>query len=96
MVRWPPAAERGVTREPVAARAPVHADRGFYRIDTNTRAPAIDRETWRLAIGGLVDRQRSIALGTIYALEPTHVFATLSCISNPPGGDLINTTLGPV
>jgi DMSO/TMAO reductase YedYZ molybdopterin-dependent catalytic subunit len=80
--------------KPVAGtRAEFTPIEDFYRIDTNTRAPSIDREKWRLAIGGLVDRQRAIALSTIYALEPTHVFATLSCISNPPGGDLISTTL---
>jgi len=25
-------------------------------------------------------------------MEPLHQFVTLSCISNPPGGDLISTT----
>jgi DMSO/TMAO reductase YedYZ molybdopterin-dependent catalytic subunit len=33
-----------------------------------------------------------MALADIRALEATDVFATLSCISNPPGGDLISTT----
>lgn len=64
----------------------------FYRIDTNTRAPAIDGDRWRLAVVGLVERERSLSLADIRALEPTHLFATLSCISNPPGGDLISTT----
>lgn len=82
------------TVKPVAGtRAEFTPVEDFYRVDTNTRAPSIDRERFRLDVGGLVDRQRSIPISDIYALEPTHVFATLSCISNPPGGNLISTTL---
>jgi DMSO/TMAO reductase YedYZ molybdopterin-dependent catalytic subunit len=64
----------------------------FYRIDTNTRAPMIDGDRWRLTIGGLVDREQTLTLADIRAIEPLHFFATLCCISNPPGGDLISTT----
>lgn len=64
----------------------------FYRIDTDTRAPSIDAARWRLAIGGLVERPQSLTLDELRALEPIDVFATLCCISNPPGGDLISTT----
>jgi DMSO/TMAO reductase YedYZ molybdopterin-dependent catalytic subunit len=64
----------------------------FYRIDTDTRAPAIDVGRWRLAVGGLVDRPLSVALEELRGMESTDLFATLCCISNPPGGDLISTT----
>lgn len=64
----------------------------FYRIDTDTRAPALDASGWRLAIGGLVDRPGRMTLGELRAIESLDVFATLCCISNPPGGDLISTT----
>src|SRR5438105_3198142 len=64
----------------------------FYRIDTNTRAPALDGNGWRLAFGGLADQPGVLTLADIRAFDPMHVFATLSCISNPPGGDLISTT----
>jgi len=64
----------------------------FYRIDTDTRAPSIDGDRWRLAIGGLVDGAHVLTLADLRALEPLHQFATLCCISNPPGGDLISTT----
>ena len=63
-----------------------------YRIDTNTRAPQLDADRWRLAVGGLVDRPRSIALAELRGFPPSHEFITLSCISNPVGGDLIGTT----
>jgi DMSO/TMAO reductase YedYZ molybdopterin-dependent catalytic subunit len=64
----------------------------FYRIDTDTRAPAIDGAQWRLAVGGLVETPLTLTLADVRAFEPSDVFATLSCISNPPGGDLISTT----
>jgi DMSO/TMAO reductase YedYZ molybdopterin-dependent catalytic subunit len=63
-----------------------------YRIDTDTRAPQLDADRWRLAVGGLVDRPGSLTLTEIRALPATHQFVTLSCISNPIGGDLISTT----
>ena len=63
-----------------------------YRIDTDTRAPEIDADRWRLVVGGLVDQSRSFTLAELRALPATHQFITLSCISNPVGGDLISTT----
>ncbi len=63
-----------------------------YRVDTNTRAPRIDLERWRLRVGGMVQRPLAFTLDELRQYEPVHEFATLSCISNPPGGDLISTT----
>ena len=63
-----------------------------YRIDTNTRAPQLDADSWRLMCDGLVDRPRSWTLSELRGLPATHQFITLSCISNPVGGDLIGTT----
>jgi DMSO/TMAO reductase YedYZ molybdopterin-dependent catalytic subunit len=63
-----------------------------YRIDTNTRVPVIDPQTWRLKIGGLVDHPLELTLADIRREQPLDQFVTLSCISNPVGGDLIGTT----
>jgi DMSO/TMAO reductase YedYZ molybdopterin-dependent catalytic subunit len=63
-----------------------------YRVDTNTRAPQLDVDAWRLTSGGLVDRQCVLTLADLRALPATHQFITLSCISNPVGGDLIGTS----
>jgi DMSO/TMAO reductase YedYZ molybdopterin-dependent catalytic subunit len=63
-----------------------------YRIDTDTRPPEIDPGRWRLTVDGLVERPRSFALAELRAMPPMHQFVTLSCISNPVGGDLIGTT----
>ena len=63
-----------------------------YRIDINTIASAIDPEQWRLNIDGLVEKPLALTLDELQRFEPTHQFITLSCISNPVGGDLIGTT----
>jgi DMSO/TMAO reductase YedYZ molybdopterin-dependent catalytic subunit len=63
-----------------------------YRIDINTTPPKIDGLMWRLWIKGMVEKPRSFTLDDLRRYEPMHQFITLSCISNPVGGDLIGTT----
>lgn len=63
-----------------------------YRIDINTTPPKIDGMMWRLKISGLVDKPLSFTLDELRRYESMHQFVTLSCISNPVGGDLIGTT----
>ncbi len=64
-----------------------------YRIDIDTRPPELDAATWRLRVGGLVERPLSLSLAELRErYEPRHQFVTLACISNPIGGDLIGTT----
>jgi DMSO/TMAO reductase YedYZ molybdopterin-dependent catalytic subunit len=62
-----------------------------YRIDINTIPPKIDQRQWRLKVSGLVERPLALALEQLQSYEPMHQFITLSCISNPVGGDLIGT-----
>ncbi|HKV77363.1 MAG TPA: molybdopterin-dependent oxidoreductase, partial [Candidatus Sulfotelmatobacter sp.] len=61
-----------------------------YRIDINAIPPNI--EEWRLKTTGLVEQPLSLTLEQLRGYEPMHQFVTLSCISNPVGGDLIGTT----
>lgn len=63
-----------------------------YRIDINTTPPTIEERQWRLKITGLVEQPLALTLEEIKRYEPLHQFVTLSCISNPVGGDLIGTT----
>ncbi len=62
-----------------------------YRIDINTIPPKIDQRQWRLKVSGLVERPLALTLEQLQSYEPMHQFITLSCISNPVGGDLIGT-----
>jgi len=63
-----------------------------YRIDINTIPPTLDGQQWRLKVGGLVDKPLELSLDELRSYEPMHQFVTLSCISNPIGGDLTGTT----
>ncbi len=63
-----------------------------YRIDITTIPPVIDGATWRLKVGGLVDRPLELTLDQLRRYEPLHQFVTLACVSNPLGGSLIGTT----
>ena len=63
-----------------------------YRIDINTIPPKVDEQQWRLQIAGLVEKPAAYTLQDLQRYEPMHQFVTLSCISNPVGGDLIGTT----
>jgi DMSO/TMAO reductase YedYZ molybdopterin-dependent catalytic subunit len=63
----------------------------FYRIDINLRPPEIDGRAWRLKLGGLVERPLSLSLADIWSRPRQTQALTLSCISNPVGGDLIST-----
>jgi DMSO/TMAO reductase YedYZ molybdopterin-dependent catalytic subunit len=63
-----------------------------YRIDINTIPPKIDGWQWALEVRGLVEKSVTLTLDEIRSREPLHQFITLSCISNPIGGDLIGTT----
>lgn len=63
-----------------------------YRIDINLRPPNVDAAGYALRVKGLGD-ERAVSLSDIREkYEPVHHYITLSCISNPVGGDLIGTT----
>jgi DMSO/TMAO reductase YedYZ molybdopterin-dependent catalytic subunit len=63
----------------------------FYVVDEELVDPDIDVATWRLAVGGMVDGPLDLDHGELLALPLVERYATLECISNPIGGDLIST-----
>ncbi len=65
----------------------------FYRIDTALRVPSIDPADWRLRIHGAVDREVELTWDELLALPLQEHMATLSCVSNEVGGDLIGNAL---
>jgi DMSO/TMAO reductase YedYZ molybdopterin-dependent catalytic subunit len=65
----------------------------FYLISKNLLDPLLRAEGWQLAISGLVERQQTLRHNDLLALPPTRLAATLQCISNEPGGDLIGTAI---
>jgi DMSO/TMAO reductase YedYZ molybdopterin-dependent catalytic subunit len=64
----------------------------FYRIDIDTRPPIIEGKSWVLQVAGLFDHPRPLTLSDLTAFPVATQPITLSCISNPVGGDLISTS----
>jgi len=89
-----PLPNAGAAVEPVqGTRRELTPVEDHYRIDINTRPPVVREEEWRLRFGGLVERPLVLSLAELRERwAPQHLFITLSCISNPVGGDLIGTT----
>ncbi|MDX2006323.1 MAG: molybdopterin-dependent oxidoreductase [Meiothermus sp.] len=53
--------------------------------------PRLKGKPWRLELGGLVDKPQGFDLGAIQALPAVELLNTMTCISNPVGGDLIGS-----
>ena len=63
----------------------------FYVVSKNFTDPVVDGQSWRLSLGGLVDRPQKLSLSELRALPSTTQYVTLECISNDVGGDLMST-----
>ena len=61
----------------------------FYRIDTAFIVPTVERETWRLKVTGLVDREVELTYAELVALPIVEQYVTIACVSNEVGGDLV-------
>lgn len=62
----------------------------FYRIDTALSVPQVSRGEWRLRIHGMVDREVTLSFDDLQRFELVEQIVTLTCVSNPVGGDLIS------
>ena len=65
----------------------------FYRVDIKLDPPRLDANTWRLELRGAVERPVTLSYTNLTTLPSESFYATLECISNRVGGDLISTTL---
>ncbi|MGB8448331.1 MAG: molybdopterin-dependent oxidoreductase [Nitrososphaeraceae archaeon] len=65
----------------------------FYRIDINPIVPVVDEKTWNLAVKGLVDNPMTLTYDEIRRMPSVEEYATLECVSNKIGGDLISTAI---
>ncbi|WP_453985237.1 molybdopterin-dependent oxidoreductase [Brevibacterium casei] len=63
----------------------------FYRIDTVLAPPTIDPRDWSLRIHGKVENEVTITMDELLELPLTEQHTTLTCVSNPVGGDLLGT-----
>jgi DMSO/TMAO reductase YedYZ molybdopterin-dependent catalytic subunit len=80
--------------EPATGTRPeVTRSQDFYRIDINTRPPVVDGHAWRLELKGLIDHPLRLSLADLRSRPAVNQAITLSCISNPVGGDLISAAV---
>jgi DMSO/TMAO reductase YedYZ molybdopterin-dependent catalytic subunit len=85
-----PAGAEGARGSAVPGLSPWRtSDLDFYRIDTAVVLPAVDPDTWRLRIHGMVDREVTLSYRDLLDRQLTEAWVTLCCVSNPVGGDLI-------
>ena len=63
----------------------------FYRVDIALRVPQLSREEWQLRIHGLVDREITYSFTDLERFEAVEAPITLTCVSNPVGGEYMST-----
>ena len=61
----------------------------FYRIDTALLVPQVRTEGWTLRVHGMVDRELELTFDELLARDLVEADATLACVSNEVGGDLV-------
>ena len=68
----------------------VTSNADFYRIDTALIVPQVGRDEWELRIHGMVDREITYRWPDLERFEVVENVVTLTCVSNPVGGELIS------
>jgi DMSO/TMAO reductase YedYZ molybdopterin-dependent catalytic subunit len=87
----PPMVPPGVQPAGVALAPFITRNDDFYRIDTALSVPQLSRAAWRLRIHGMVDHEVTLSFDDLQRFEVVEEVVTLTCVSNPVGGDLIST-----
>jgi DMSO/TMAO reductase YedYZ molybdopterin-dependent catalytic subunit len=77
----------------VALPSFVTANGDFYRIDTALSVPQLSRNEWQLKIHGMVDREITYRFDDLAKFDLVEKMVTLTCVSNPVGGDLISNAV---
>ena len=65
----------------------------FYRVDTALLVPDVPIEGWTLRIHGMVDNEIELTYADILDRELTENRITMTCVSNPVGGEYLGNAL---
>ncbi|MEO0492280.1 MAG: molybdopterin-dependent oxidoreductase [Actinomycetota bacterium] len=68
-------------------------DNQFYRIDTALSFPQVDPASWSLKFTGMVDNPYELTYDEILNMDLVERTITLSCVSNPIGGELVGNAV---
>lgn len=90
-----PAAPVPAGVQPAGVELPsfVTGNADFYRIDTALAVPQLSRADWKLRIHGMVDHEKTYRFDDLAGFELVEKMVTLTCVSNPVGGDLIGNAV---
>ena len=77
----------------VALPSYVTSNKDFYRIDTALSVPQLGRADWKLKIHGMVDREITYRFDDLGKFDLVQKMVTLTCVSNPVGGNLISNAV---
>ena len=75
---------------PAAVPGPITPVPSFYIVHKNLFPVEVDLARWSLTVDG-AERTAHLSLGDLQAMPVAEVVSTLTCISNPVGGNLIGT-----
>jgi DMSO/TMAO reductase YedYZ molybdopterin-dependent catalytic subunit len=67
------------------------ANNDFYRIDTALRIPTLAAADWTLRVHGMVARELTLSFDDLIARPLVERPITMTCVSNPIGGNLVST-----
>lgn len=65
----------------------------FYQVSKNPFDPELSAAAWKLEVGGLVGRPLTLTYEDLLGFDLVEQYATLACIDNPVGGNLIGNAL---
>lgn len=64
-------------------------NKDFYRIDTALSVPRINPADWSLRVHGMVEKEFTMGFEELLAQDLVESYLTLTCVSNPVGGQLV-------
>lgn len=85
-----PAVPAGVQAKANTATPWLTKNSKFYRVDTAFKVPRVNAKTWKLTVGGMVDKKVSLSYDDLLAMPLIERNITLACVSNPVGGPYIS------
>ena len=65
----------------------------FYVVTKNVVDPLVEKSAWRFGVTGLVDDPKTYTFEEIALMPSVEQETTLSCISNPVGGELMSNAM---
>ena len=65
----------------------------FYVVTKNVVDPLVEKSAWRFGVTGLVDDPKTYTFEEIASMPSVEQETTLSCISNPVGGELMSNAM---